>query len=217
MLLLVLSSVGFLFLMMEQYRIEKRIGKGAHGVVFLGMHVESGKEVALKKVLLARLDDGIPTQVIREIRSLCQLSHENVVKLHDVFPSGMGIMLCFEFMPSDLAHVLQAQEQPLSAPHVKRYMNMLLSGVDYCHSHGILHRVRATALVRHACLCVCVCVGGCVGACACACVCVRVRVRAFARACGYHHGPHVPFACFSCSSCHASVLMVIPPGAQCRT
>ncbi|EGD76326.1 CMGC/CDK/CCRK protein kinase [Salpingoeca rosetta] len=125
---------------MDNYRIERRVGEGAHGVVFLGVHLASGQRVALKKVTLARLDDGIPTQVIREIRALCQLTHKNVVTLHDVFPSGMGIMLCFEYMASDLARVLQGQNLPLSAPHVKRYMSMLLSGVDFCHSHAIVHR-----------------------------------------------------------------------------
>lgn len=130
---------------MDDYRVEKRVGEGAHGIVFLGHHKPTGTRVALKKVILAKLDDGIPTQIIRELRSLCQLEHDNIVMLHDMFPSGMGIMLCFEFMASDLARVMQQQEQPLVPPHVKRYMMMLLSGVAYCHSQGIIHRVRFVA------------------------------------------------------------------------
>ena len=47
-----------------------RIGEGAHGVVMKGRHKQSSKIVALKKVLLKRLEDGIPATALREIKAL---------------------------------------------------------------------------------------------------------------------------------------------------
>ena len=55
---------------MEDYVVIGRIGEGAHGVVMKGRHKLSGRIVALKKVLLKRLEDGIPATALREIKAL---------------------------------------------------------------------------------------------------------------------------------------------------
>ncbi len=55
---------------MEDYAVLGRIGEGAHGVVMKGKHRQSGSIVALKKVLLKRLEDGIPETALREIKAL---------------------------------------------------------------------------------------------------------------------------------------------------
>ena len=55
---------------MEDYVVLGRIGEGAHGIVMKGRHKASGQVVALKKVLLKRLEDGIPETALREIKAL---------------------------------------------------------------------------------------------------------------------------------------------------
>ena len=55
---------------MEDYLVIGRIGEGAHGVVMKGRHKQSERIVALKKVLLKRLEDGIPATALREIKAL---------------------------------------------------------------------------------------------------------------------------------------------------
>ena len=55
---------------MEDYTVLGRIGEGAHGIVMRGRHKKSGSIVALKKVLLKRLEDGIPETALREIKAL---------------------------------------------------------------------------------------------------------------------------------------------------
>ena len=60
---------------MEDYIVIGRIGEGAHGVVMKGRHKQSARIVALKKVLLKRLEDGIPATALREIKAL-QVCHQ---------------------------------------------------------------------------------------------------------------------------------------------
>ena len=55
---------------MEDYTILGRIGEGAHGIVMKGRHRKSGIIVALKKVSLKRLEDGLPETALREIKAL---------------------------------------------------------------------------------------------------------------------------------------------------
>lgn len=54
----------------SNYSVTGRIGEGAHGLVFRAMHIQSGREVALKKILIKNLEDGIPVNVMREIKAL---------------------------------------------------------------------------------------------------------------------------------------------------
>uniref|UniRef100_A0A673JUP7 Cyclin-dependent kinase 20 n=1 Tax=Sinocyclocheilus rhinocerous TaxID=307959 RepID=A0A673JUP7_9TELE len=126
---------------MDQYSILGRIGEGAHGIVFKAKHIETGETVALKKVALRRLEDGIPNQALREIKALQEIEdNQYVVKLKDVFPHGTGFVLVFEYMLSDLSEVIRNSQRPLTASQVKGYMMMLLKGVAFCHENSIMHR-----------------------------------------------------------------------------
>ncbi|KAJ6655296.1 hypothetical protein lerEdw1_005488 [Lerista edwardsae] len=126
---------------MEQYSILGRIGEGAHGIVFKAKNIETGETVALKKVALRKLEDGIPNQALREIKALQEIEeNQHVVKLKDVFPHGTGFVLVFEYMLSDLSEVIRNSEQPLTEAQVKGYMLMLLKGVAFCHANSIMHR-----------------------------------------------------------------------------
>ncbi|KAM4563940.1 cyclin-dependent kinase 20 isoform 2-T4 [Odontesthes bonariensis] len=126
---------------MEQYGILGRIGEGAHGIVFKAKHIETGETVALKKVALRRLEDGIPNQALREIKALQEIEdNQHVVKLKDVFPHGTGFVLVFDFMLSDLSEVIRNYRRPLTPAQVKGYMMMLLKGVAFLHHNNIMHR-----------------------------------------------------------------------------
>lgn len=126
---------------MDQYCILGRIGEGAHGIVFKAKHIETGEIVALKKVALRRLEDGIPNQALREIKALQEIEdNQYVVQLKAVFPHGAGFVLAFEFMLSDLAEVVRHTQRPLAQAQVKSYLQMLLKGVSFCHANNIVHR-----------------------------------------------------------------------------
>ncbi|XP_069785359.1 cyclin-dependent kinase 20 isoform X2 [Narcine bancroftii] len=126
---------------MERYSVLGRVGEGAHGIVFKGRHVETGETVALKKVALRKLEDGIPNQALREIKAVQEIEdNQYVVKLKDVFPHGTGFVLVFEYMFSDLSEVIRHSDRPLTESQVKGYMMMLLKGVAFCHENSIMHR-----------------------------------------------------------------------------
>ncbi|MEQ2312989.1 Cyclin-dependent kinase 20 [Ameca splendens] len=127
---------------MEQYSILGRIGEGAHGIVFKAKHIETGETVALKKVALRKLEEGIPNQALREIKALQEIEdNQHVVKLKDFFPHGTGFVLVFDFMLSDLSEVIRNYQRPLTPAQVKCYMMMLLKGVAFLHHNNIMHRV----------------------------------------------------------------------------
>lgn len=65
---------------MENFIVMGRIGEGAHGIVMQARHKVSGQMVALKKIPLKRLEDGINEATIREIRALQQMDSIYIVK-----------------------------------------------------------------------------------------------------------------------------------------
>ena len=125
---------------MDRYRVIKKIGEGAHGVVLQAKALQTGETVALKKVMLKRCDDGIPKTIIREIKALQQVVHPNVVQLLEYFPHGPSVVLAFEYMASDLSEILRNATKPLTEAQIKSFMTMLLKGVAHVHANHIMHR-----------------------------------------------------------------------------
>ncbi|KAK3878949.1 hypothetical protein Pcinc_016487 [Petrolisthes cinctipes] len=125
---------------MDAYTVVGRIGEGAHGVVVRARHNNTGALVALKKVPLRRLDQGMPTTALREIKALKEINSHHVVRLLDVFAEGAGFVLAFELMLGDLGEMIRDARRPLTPPQVKSYLHMLLSGVAFLHQRNIMHR-----------------------------------------------------------------------------
>ena len=84
---------------MENYRVFGKIGEGAHGTVFQAEEIATGHKVALKKLSLKKVDDGIPIQFFREIKTLqhCAESDEPgsefVLRLRSYFAAGTAVVL----------------------------------------------------------------------------------------------------------------------------
>jgi serine/threonine protein kinase len=97
--------------------------------------------VALKKIRLEQEDEGVPSTAIREISLLKELAHKNVVRLLDVLHSDAKLYLVFEYLQKDLKKYMDGLPScGMSPQQVRSYLNQLLSGIAYCHSHRILHR-----------------------------------------------------------------------------
>jgi len=71
---------------MDKYIINGQIGEGAQGLVLKAHDSSRDQEVALKKILIKKIESGLPTSIIREVKSLQQLKHPYVSFLSsDIF------------------------------------------------------------------------------------------------------------------------------------
>lgn len=126
---------------MDAFQKVEKIGEGTYGVVYKARHKDSGQLVALKKIRLDLETEGVPSTAIREISLLKELKHPNIVRLLDVVHSEKKLYLVFEFLSQDLKKFMDAtpaSELPLHL--VKSYLFQLLQGVNFCHSHRVIHR-----------------------------------------------------------------------------
>uniref|UniRef100_A0A2N9H9Z4 Protein kinase domain-containing protein n=1 Tax=Fagus sylvatica TaxID=28930 RepID=A0A2N9H9Z4_FAGSY len=119
-----------------------KIGQGTYSNVYKARDLISGKIVALKKVRFDNLEPESVKFMAREILVLRKLDHPNVVKLEGLVTSRMScsLYLVFEYMEHDLAGLVACQGVKFTEPQVKCYMKQLLSGLEHCHSRGVLHR-----------------------------------------------------------------------------
>ncbi|XP_042015169.1 probable serine/threonine-protein kinase At1g54610 [Salvia splendens] len=119
-----------------------KIGQGAYSNVYKARDLVTGKEVALKKVRFDNYEPEALRFMAREILVLRRLHHPNVIKLEGLVISRMSssLYLVFEYMEHDLAGLSAAQSANFTEDRVKCYMKQLISGLEHCHSNGVLHR-----------------------------------------------------------------------------
>ena len=130
------SSVG-------RYRIEKFLGAGAMGEVYLAEDPQIDRKLAIKTVRLAgrpqEIDDR-KKRLLREARAAGRLLHPNIVTLFDAGEADGLLYLAFEFVEgTDLAARLEAGER-LSLRQVLRAARQAAEALDYAHGQGIVHR-----------------------------------------------------------------------------
>ncbi|XP_021905535.1 probable serine/threonine-protein kinase At1g54610 [Carica papaya] len=133
---------GWVPLRPDAFEKLEKIGQGTYSSVFRARELETGRIVALKKV---RFDNFEPESVrfmAREILILRRLDHPNIIKLEGLITSRLScnIYLVFEYMEHDVTGLLSCPDIKFSESQVKCYLKQLLSGLNHCHTRGVMHR-----------------------------------------------------------------------------
>ena len=123
------------------YDLDRRIGKGATGEVWLATQRSLDRRVALK-ILSARLEAD-PTFVERfqaEARAAAALNHPNVVTVHDVGHAEGHHYLSMEYMAGGCLEARVASQGPLPWREALSVLLDAARGLEYAESKGIVHR-----------------------------------------------------------------------------
>eukprot|EP01134_Creolimax_fragrantissima_P007094 CFRG7094T1 len=126
---------------MDTYRKLEKIGSGTYGVVYKAKHKTTGEFVALKRIRLEGDDEGVPSTAIREVSTLMELKHQNIVRLLDVCCEDGKLLLVFEYLNQDLKKYIDtAPPNGFTPAHVKSFCWQMLQGIYFCHARRMLHR-----------------------------------------------------------------------------
>lgn len=129
----------------EKYRIEKLLGKGGMGAVYLATHLGTDRPVALKIIAPEFMrNDEFVERFKREARAAGRLRHPNVVDVTDFGFAQHGrelvAYLVMEYLDGcTLADVL-AEDARLPLDWVVDILEQVCSAVDEAHQQGIVHR-----------------------------------------------------------------------------
>lgn len=128
----------------DQFEKLNRIDEGTYGVVYRARDTETGQIMALKRLkVLSDEQNGFPVTSLREISSLLELEHQNIVNLREIVVSDAqdGIFMVMDFMEHDLKGLMEhAMPHPFLQSEVKTILRQVLEGVSYLHDHWLIHR-----------------------------------------------------------------------------
>ncbi|GEQ72002.1 hypothetical protein JCM33374_g5688 [Metschnikowia sp. JCM 33374] len=126
------------------YVLGSTLGEGEFGKVKLGWR-KDGKhpsQVAIKLIKRDTIikDSESEIKIYREINSLRLLNHPNIVNLVEVLKSGKYIGIVLEYASGGELFDFILKHKYLKENVAKKLFAQLVSGVDYMHSKGLIHR-----------------------------------------------------------------------------
>lgn len=126
---------------LEHYCLVKLIGKGAFGKVILGIHILTGKYVAIKAIDKKYMRDKFSRQkVFQEVYILKKVRHANVVRLLEVFEDSERMLIVMEHAAGgDLLRRVRTKGA-LHESSARRTFRQVVYGLGHIHARGVLHR-----------------------------------------------------------------------------
>ncbi|MFI5499293.1 protein kinase [Nocardia asteroides] len=124
------------------YRIERRLGGGGMGAVYLARHPRLPRYDAVK-VLDARLavEPTFRARFEREADLAARLRHPNIVQIFDRGVDGDRLWIAMQFVDGlDAAQLLRQGLAVLTPERAVRIVTEAAAGLDYAHRQGLLHR-----------------------------------------------------------------------------
>jgi serine/threonine-protein kinase len=128
-----------------RYRILRVLGSGGMGVVYQTWDDELGVAVALKVIRSEVLADPAAAQDVerrfkRELLLARQVTHKNVVRIHDLGEVSGTKYLTMPFVDGrDLGAILR-EAGPLPIPRALRLAKQIAAGLQAAHDAGVIHR-----------------------------------------------------------------------------
>jgi serine/threonine-protein kinase len=128
-----------------RYRIDRLLGAGAMGFVYLGQDPELQRPVAIKTIRdLGMAPDQLKTFIDRfrnEARAAARLQHSSIVQVYDVGEDpDVGAYLVFEYVPGSTLKQILRERGPLPPTELTHLADQIADAIDIAHHEGIIHR-----------------------------------------------------------------------------
>lgn len=121
------------------YAISRHLARGGMAEVYVAEQLALRRPVALKILRMAEAGDADAIgRFEQETRLIAELSHPNIVGIHDVGHSSDGAL--YYAMPFLPGGDLTARPSPLPPGEIRKLLAALLDALRYAHGKGIVHR-----------------------------------------------------------------------------
>src|SRR5262245_40861819 len=124
-----------------RYSLERELGRGGMGVVYLAREVRLDRPVAIKLLppeLAAQ--ERLRDRFLREARTAARLSHPYIVPIHAVDEIGDFVFYVMAYVDGETLAQRVAARGPLSATDATRIMREVAWALAYAHAQGVVHR-----------------------------------------------------------------------------
>jgi len=119
-----------------------KLGSGAFASVFKGLNNDTGGLFAVKQIEVDLSNPRKTKEALLELQVMKSLQHPNIVHyLGAQLDSSLGCMYVFlELVPGGSISSMLIKFGPFNEGVIRKYMKQILSGLEYLHSVGVIHR-----------------------------------------------------------------------------
>jgi serine/threonine-protein kinase len=123
-----------------QYRILDLLGRGGFGFVYQAQDTLLREEVAIKALTPALVgDEAMLKRFLAEAKATMRLTHEHIVRTHNVFSEGGSYFIVMECMAGGSLEARLREEGALPFDEAVRIASQVCLGLDYAHGLGVVH------------------------------------------------------------------------------
>ncbi len=142
---LILENSGVQKPTLGRYTIERELGRGAMGMVYLGQDPKIGRTVAIKTMVLSQEFEGekleeVKERFFREAETAGRLNHPNIVTIYDVGEDEDLSYIAMDYLKGQNLLSYCKPDKLLPAKEVFQVLAKVADALDYAHRNGVVHR-----------------------------------------------------------------------------
>jgi len=124
------------------YKLQRRLGEGGMGIVYLGRHESLGRLAAIKFLGAHMVDDKeYISRFLHEARGAAKLNHPNIVQVYDAGTMGGDVYyFIMEYIEGKDLGMLLRERHIFSVPEAIGYVREATAALGYAHKKQIIHR-----------------------------------------------------------------------------
>ena len=133
--------VAFQRVLAGEYSLERELGRGGMGIVYLARDVQLDRQVAIKVLptsLGARTE--LRERFVREARTAAGLSHPNIVPIHRVGEAGEFVFFVMAYIDGESLGQRLREHGPLTPAVAAKLLREVSWALAYAHGRGVVHR-----------------------------------------------------------------------------
>jgi predicted Ser/Thr protein kinase len=123
-----------------RYRLEKLLGKGGMGAVYLAQDTQLERPVALKIPIFGPDEGALRERFVREARSAATLQHPNICPVFDIGELDGVHFLTMAYVEGKPLSNFVSAKKPMSAASAAGLVRQLARAMQEAHDRGIIHR-----------------------------------------------------------------------------
>jgi serine/threonine-protein kinase len=124
-----------------RYSLERELGRGGMGVVYLAREVRLDRPVAIKLLPpSATADPKLRERFLREARTAAKLSHPNIIPIHAVEEIGGFVFFAMAYVDGETLTERVRRRGPMAPSEAARVLRDVAWALAYAHGQGVIHR-----------------------------------------------------------------------------
>ena len=124
-----------------RYSLDRELGRGGMGVVYLANEVDLDRPVAIKLLPPERAaNQTLKARFLQEARTSAKLSHPNIIPIHAVDEVGDFVFFAMAYVDGETLTERVRTRGPLPPSEAARVLRDVAWALAHAHAHGVVHR-----------------------------------------------------------------------------